>query len=252
MTQVFNVVFRKCLTKIFRKKINEYILSLIYLLLGIIGAWMSYKGYNTQWYLVITRLLYFMPFYGFGVLYNSKLEKYDNKISNLSYFIIVFVLQLIVITINNGTVIVIPSWCDKFTSNFIEPYIIATLAIAFWLRVSKILEPITKNSRIISYIGRNTFSIMIHQYLGFFVLNCIFALLSKVALLYPSFDWYSFKNSVSYFYLPNGLNQWSILYLIFGITIPLLINYILQKVKYNVVNSCYYKSLFLKIKKLLQ
>lgn len=45
------------------------------------------------------------------------------------------------------------------------------------------------------------------------------------------FNWIKYKSDVWYLYIPKSLNQWYIIYLIAGISIPLLISYMLNKIK---------------------
>lgn len=168
-------------------------------------------------------------------MYNRKLEKKD-KINNVVYFLIIFLIQLVVITYNKGLVTYVPSLCNNFSENVFMPYIIGILGIAFWLRVSDILKEITKKSKIINTIADNTYGIMIHQFLGFFIIKTIFAILSKINII-QDFDWLKYKSDIWYYYIPNNLNQWFILYLIAGIVIPILINKILDKIEKRLKNK---------------
>lgn len=227
--EVLNVLFRKIL-KLKVKHINEYAVFIISLLLGMFGIYIAANGYNKDWYLFLDRILYLIPFYFLGILYNRQLEKYD-KLNNIMYFSIIFIIQLVTITINGKTIKYTPSWCNNFTNNLISPYIIGATGIFFWLRISKILEPITCNSKVINYIANNTYSIMIHQFLGFFTVNTIFAVCSKFISTMNDFNWIKYKSDVWYLYIPKSLNQWYIIYLIAGISIPLLISYMLNKIK---------------------
>ncbi len=45
------------------------------------------------------------------------------------------------------------------------------------------------------------------------------------------FNWMKYKSDIWYLYTPKTLNQWYIIYLIAGISIPLLISYMLNKIK---------------------
>uniref|UniRef100_UPI003FEFC329 hypothetical protein n=1 Tax=Ruminococcus bromii TaxID=40518 RepID=UPI003FEFC329 len=40
----------------------------------------------------------------------------------------------------------------------------------------------------------------------------------------------SFISNIWYYYLPNGLQQWAFVYLIFGLLVPILISIILNKI----------------------
>ena len=224
--EVFNVIIRK-ITK--RLNINDYIYFIIYLLLGVFSVYLAYNGYRTGWFLLIDRTLYLLPFYGLGTLYRSKLEKRDT-LNNYLYFIIILSIDLILITLNNGAIDFTPSWCNDYTNNYLMPFIVGVLAIAFWLRISRILSPIASNSQIVKLVGTNTFPIMVHQFFGFFVVKCFFAIGSKFIPIFNSFNWNRFKTDIWYYYIPKGLKQWLIIYALAGIFIPILINFILKKI----------------------
>ena len=227
MLEVCNIIFRKILEKL--KVENEYLIFALYLTAGLCGAWLSMNGYNTGWLLVLVRMLYFMPFFGLGMLYNAKLEKIE-KVPNVIYFAIVFILQLAVITKYSGIVTYSASWCNDF-DNIYMPFIVGFLGIAFWLRISRILVPALKDSKYMNYIANNTFSIMIHQFLGFMLLKFIFSLGNRYFSLFPNFDWIEYKTNIFYFYLPGGIEQYTILYLLAGLMLPLAISYIVGCVK---------------------
>jgi len=232
MLEVCNIIFRKVLEKL--KVENEYLIFALYLATGLCGAWLSMNGYNTGWLLVLVRMLYFMPFFGLGMLYNAKLEKIE-KVPNVIYFAIVFILQLAVITKYSGIVTYSASWCNDF-DNIYMPFIVGFLGIAFWLRISRILVPALKDSKYMNYIANNTFSIMVHQFLGFMLLKFIFSLGNRYFSLFPNFDWIEYKSNIFYFYLPGGIEQYTILYLLAGLMLPLAIAYIVGCVKKQIVS----------------
>jgi len=224
MIELCNIIFRKILEKL--KIENEFLIFVLYMAAGLCGAWLSMNGYNTGWLLVLVRMLYFTPFFGLGMLYNAKLQKKDIA-PNVVYFIIVFILQLAVITKYSGVVTYSASWCNDF-DNIYNPFIVGFLGIAFWLRISRILVPVLKDSKIMNYIANNTFSIMIHQFWGFMLVKFIFSLGNKCFSLFPNFDWVEYKTNIFYVYLPKGIEQYTILYLVAGLIFPLVISYLVE------------------------
>lgn len=221
MTQVFTVVLRKVLGK-WNHWSKEWVLALLYFALGILGIWLARKGWRTDWALVLTRMLALMPFYGLGILYKTKLEKHD-KLKNWLYFLILFTIQFFVILRSGGKVPTgIQSWSDY--KAVLSTILVGITGIAFWLRISKILEPTIGKSRIINLIANNTFPIMIHQFLGFWILNLIFAIGTSVFNTGGVFNWEGYHTSIFYKYLPYGYTFFEILYLIAGIGVPILIS----------------------------
>ena len=219
--QVFNVLARSLLSRI-KFKTNEWVWFFINMLIGIGGVWIASQGYNEGLWLVLVRVLYFVPFYALGTLYRQKLEKKD-KCPNLPYFATIFIIQLAIITIYKKAPYYIPSWCKTFTDGPLLPFVVGFLGIAFWLRVSAVLTPTLKNSKAVMLIANNTFSIMINQFLGFWLVNVGFWALNKVfSLTSPVFDHAAFKTSVWFRYLPNDMNHWLIIYLAAGIIVPIV------------------------------
>lgn len=112
-------------------------------------------------------------------------------------------------------------WNSEFTNGPFLTLLAAGTGIAFYLRLSRILVPSFQNSNIVTYISTHTFSIMMHQMFGFFLLNCIFLIITKLLRIYD-FDMISFKQDCWYCYCPGGLHCFRVLYVLFGVSIPLL------------------------------
>jgi hypothetical protein len=188
---------------------------------------MARNGYNKSWYLVIDRMFFLMPMFSLGMIY-KKYRFFDN-IHSVKYFIVIFLIQLYMIYTNNGLKGNDIAWMRNLLPG-IKPFIIEFLGILFWLRVSRILEPLLKkNSTLINYIGANTFAIMTHHLLGFMFVKFIFREISKFTPYFTDFNVVKYKTYIWYLYLPHGINQFKIIYLFAGIMIPLLIVFCVHK-----------------------
>lgn len=226
LVQFVNYFIIKLINNNHKLYICHFVISLLF---GFLGISLAMKGYNQGWWLLLCRILYFIPFFSFGILYRTLLEKYD-KLPNLLYFIMLFLMSIVIIYIFGGTKTYTPSWCNNF-DNIFRPFIVGILGILFWLRISKILVPALKNSRLVNYISRNTYSIMIHHLFGFFVLNTLWFTLSKIFSFIDHFNVNMYKNYIYYIYLPKNLIQFRILYVIFGIGVSLIIAFTTSKLK---------------------
>lgn len=224
MVQVYNVLIRKIF-----KNINEYIYFIFNVFLGVFGVYIASKGYNFGWWLVLVRFLYFIPFYSLGILYKNKLEKYDNMMS-IKYFLIIIICELFIIYFYEHTPSYTPSWCNDFTEGPFLPFIVGFLGIAFWLRVSKVLEPAIGKNKYIALLSDNTYSIMINHFMGFMIVKTIFAMIDKFTVFCSDFNWESYKSDAFYLYLPKGLNQMKVLYLVAGIVFPIVFQLLINKV----------------------
>ena len=174
--------------KFLNKKNNKfyYLYFILSILIGFLGVHLAMEGYNKEWWLLLVRMLYFIPFFALGMLYKVKLQEKDTS-KNTTYFSIVLILTLVTIYMFGGTKSYTPSWCSDF-DNIYRPFITGFLGIAFWLRMSKVLIPILKDSKLVSKISNNTFAIMMHHITGFFLLNTFFAFLAKFTNLINNFD----------------------------------------------------------------
>lgn len=236
LIEVFYIVFYKLL-KMLPVKINDYVLFIFELVLGLIGICLAKCGYYANWGLVLTRFLYFVPFYGLGILYKSRLEKWD-KVPNILYFSFIFIVQLFIITIYGAPVSYSIVWCDNFTHNIFMPFIIGIIGIAFWFRIGRILTPALKGSKCLKVITDNSYSIMANQILGFMAVKTVFALLAVFTPLCSDFNMAEFKTNIWYFYLPRGIFQWGILYVVSGIVIPIIIQICINKIKLIILKYC--------------
>jgi len=230
MVQVYNLFLRYVWKRIF-KNLNEYIYFGLNLLIGIAGVGLAIKGYNTGWWLVLVRAMYFVPFYSLGILYNRKLEKLD-KVSNTKYLVAVFLMQFVIICKFGTSVWYVPSWCNNFYNGPVMPYIAGFLGIAFWLRIAKILEPLIGKHKWVHAIADNTYTIMINQFLGFMMVKTIFAFANKFIGIFSAFDWNLYKTDIWYYYLIKGAPQTHVIYLVAGIVVPIImqkiVNYLIS------------------------
>ena len=227
VVQVLNIPIIKFLDN---KSDKVYCLYFIVcLLFGFLGIQLAINGYNTEWWLFIVRLCYFLPFFVFGMLYRKFIEKKDN-LSNLIYFSIIFGLTLITNYIFNGVTSYTPSLCNDF-DNFYRPFILGFLGIAFWLRISKILIPILKDNKIVNWVSKNTFSIMMHHVFGFFLLNTFFYIVSKLFGIASGFNYNEYYSNIWYNYLPKGLTNFRIFYLLAGFICSYIVSYAVNKLK---------------------
>ncbi len=230
MLHVWNVLTRKGFRAVFGENYSEWLVYAVDLILGLAGIWLSAKGYYKGYWVVLSRLTYFLPFYALGGLYKEKLEKHDT-LPNVWYFAIVLLCQLIVIYRHGWAVSYTPAWCDDFTDGPFLPVIVGYLGIAFWLRAARLLEPSIGRSRIVTAIADNTYAIMLHQFLGFMAVKTGYALLNHFLGVCEGFDWVAYKTDLWYYYAPHDIYEAYILYLLAGLFLPLLIQKGVELVK---------------------
>ena len=227
LTQIVNVVIRFINNNLKIIK-SEYIYLFFFTIVGIIGIKLSSLGYNTGIWLATVRTMIFLMFFEFGIFYKEKIEKHD-ILSNYIYFPIILVLQLILLLISNNNISYSLSLCNDFHNGSLITILSSINAIAFWLRISKILTPILKENKIVMKIADNTFNIMIHHIFAFMIVKTIFYIIIKLNILEMGFNISNYKSDIWYYYFP--IPQFNIIYLIVGITIPIIIGSIINKIQ---------------------
>ncbi len=228
MIQIFYVLQRKLLA-IFRIETSEWIIFWMNFLLGITGNYCAIMGYNTGMYLVFARMAYFLPFYAFGRLYKVYLEKYDKQVSNLSFFATIFLIKLIILIICKRMPVYSQAWCNDYIEGPLMPFVVGVLGVLFWFRIAALVTPIIGNNKYVNMIANNTYSIMINQIIGFMIVKTVFAYFSVKTSLFNDFDMMRYKNEIWYYYVPDGMNQWLILYTVSGIVFSIFMQYIVSR-----------------------
>ncbi len=237
MIQVFNVLFRKCIKRFF-PSVSEWFFFIVSIASGIAGNHLACTGYLEKGWLVLVRMLYFMPFYGLGIIYGTRLERYDRRIPHLWYFAGIILIRLLIVCHYGKMPMYTPSWCNDFTEEPVMPVIIGFSGIAFCMRVAAIITPAVGKSRCINTLADNTYSIMIHQFLGFMIIKTLYAVLNKYLGLFPDFDWTSYKSSAFWFYMPKNLSQTLIIYVFAGLAFPILLQKGIRRIRNAAAAVC--------------
>lgn len=224
--QVIYIVFTNFMSK-FRFKHKEYFIMFVLLVIGISGVWLVKHGYiHNDFENFLFRTMFFLPFFHMGWMYRTKWEKMDN-LPSVWYFFVIFILQYYLIKHYHN--ISFNAICSSYPSKTVMPFITSITGIAFWLRVGKLLTPVMIKSKIIRYIGDNTWTVMMHHQFIFFLINtAIYLSLSFTHI--NKFNIQDFQNNMWY---ACGGWQFLLFYSIAGIALPLLVQYFLENKKAN-------------------
>lgn len=227
LVELCNILGRKILSLV--KIRNEYVIMILYLIIGLAAVYLAKRGSVYDYYKLPARIMLMAPVFQMGRLYKEKLKSHDTLPAYL-YFPILLVIQLVIVCVNYGQLAYSAVWVTGFAHSVFLPYLTTITGIAFWLRVAKELTPLLTQSRFVMYLGTHTFSVMMHHLMGFFLLNCVFAALSGICERFADFDHTRFTTDIYYVFLPDGMPEWKWLYLIAGLTLPLGISYIGNKI----------------------
>lgn len=213
-----------------RAEIPEWVYFLFCQLLGILGMYMAWNVCEGEIWMPLLRTLYFLPFYSMGVFYKNTLEAYD-RVPGIWYFSFIFLAKLIIVWIYGKMPAYTVSWFTDFMDGPVLPFVVGFLGIAFWLRIARILEPVIGRNPYVNLLADHTYSIMIHQFLGFMLVKTVFAAFSRLTVYCRDFDWESYKSDIYYCYLPEGIEHIKILYLTAGLVLPILIQKGIDRIK---------------------
>lgn len=210
-------------------KENDYLSFLLCLIPGVITAQLCFSSQSSVWPLFLSRTLILLPGYALGVLYRRKLERLDT-LPTVPYLLAIVILRALLCTRYDNLAYLLSN-CTYFGCGAFGLYASALLAIAFYLRIARLLSPLMERSRIALSLSRHTFDIMMHHYMGFFALNCVFLALNAAGIGAADFSVHAFRTVQAYNYAPQGRAEWNILYLLAGLFFPLAVVYLTERAK---------------------
>lgn len=219
LIEVINVLMRKLLSLLHLN--YEWLIFAGCLLAGVLTVYLAIGGHVWGYYKVPGRLLFMMPGFQMGRIYREKLEVHDT-LEDGPYFLIVMGLQVL-ITIFCGGLAFSAVWVSSFANGPLIPYLTVITGIAFWLRISRILSGITYFARKLVYIGRNTYSIMMHHVVSFMLVKTLFYLLHIYTPFCQEFNVELFTTEINFVYLMGGSEASKWIYLAVGLGLPMLI-----------------------------
>lgn len=220
LVQVVNLFIRKA-AGLLRLR-SEYALTAAYLAFGIFCLRMNDDPILHEKWLVLIRTGYLLFFFQAGHLYRAKLEAKD-RLRGVWYFSLLFVIQLGLLYVYVGDISVSAAWMTHFPYGPLLPFVTGLTGIAFWLRVSRMLEPLVHTIRPLRYLGDHTYDVMMHQLTGFLAVKGVIALAAAYTPLIASFDMEQFLTNAEYFFLPHSREQFRLLYVAAGIGFPLAV-----------------------------
>lgn len=229
VVEIVYMVIRK-IVKDKERKIDVIILAAL-IIVSCFNVKVSIEYEISSNVLLIFRAIYCLAWYEIGHFYRKWLQKIED-IKNVTYFLGIFFVQLILIIVNQGN---LGGSVVRF--KFSETYAIcvfldALTGIALWLRVCKILAPVCMKSKVLLYISRHTFTILQNHITCFFVVNIFLSFVGALCGDVLLFETTRFKTDYLYrVQLVSGDLRINIIYLFAGIALPLVILAGFDKIK---------------------
>lgn len=214
---------------------NFFIIMPILVGLHVISLYMAFHGYVKvnydgwfpNWELGVSRVFHCLIFYYLGYLYRIYGEKRDafsvNKIVGvllLNALIMGFIKPQIGVVINTMT---FPH------HNYWIPFVVAVAGIWACIQVAEALQHYIKLNDLLSYIGRHSWDIMMHQFFFFWLLNTIlFGLKYYGILSLNTFDYNLYMHNI-YFKIAAYPPVNHLIYLIAGVMGPVVCCWLYEK-----------------------
>ncbi|OUP37546.1 hypothetical protein [Olsenella sp. An188] len=174
---------------------------------------------------LLRRLLYFLAWLSLGRAYRKWLERYD-VVRGSVYFPVLVALQLLLLYTCNGSVTYQLAW-GYYPHGVVQTFLCTATGIAMLPRVCRYVSPfVSRDERgLVRLIGDNTFSIMCHHYMGLFVIDALVFIVSRLTPLFGSFDVAVWRKTTKYVYLPHGIEQFEVFYIVFSIVFSIAVHF---------------------------
>lgn len=196
---------------------------------GAAAAQLCAAGMQDALPLFLLRALILLPGYAGGSLYRRCLERHDT-LPTVPYLTALVVARALLCTRYENLAYLLSS-CTYMGCGAVGVYLGGAIAIAFWLRIARLLAPHMQKSRLALSVSRHTFDIMMHHYMGFFLLNSVFLALNALGLGAPDFSVSQFRTRHGYLYAPGARPEWNALYLIAGLLFPLAVAWAVERAR---------------------
>ncbi|MCM1154948.1 MAG: acyltransferase family protein [Roseburia sp.] len=227
--EMMNLLMRLIARRLFQlsPQKREWLYLASGLLVGMAAVSLAIGGHVWGNYKAPGRILFLYPCFQMGQFYRKNLEKHDT-LSSLPYFAVLIGIQTLLHLCCNGLAFS-SVWCTGFANGPLIPYVTTVSGIAFWLRIARLLTPIAGENRAVQYLGRNTFTVMMHHVMIFMLIKMILAGIAANTGFFQDFDFERYRTDIDYIYLAGGTEHFKMVYLAAGTAIPLLIRHALEQ-----------------------
>lgn len=218
---LFIIEIMNLLMRLIARRFPEWLYLAASLLVGMAVVYLAIGGHVWGYYKMPGKILFLFPCFQMGQFYRKNLEKHDT-LGSLPYFAILISIQTLLNLCCNGLNFS-AVWCSGFANGPVIPYVTSVSGIAFWLRIAKLLTPAAGNNRTVQYLGRNTFTVMMHHVMIFTLIKMILAGIAAHSGFLADFDFEQYYTDIDYLYLVRGNEHFKMVYLAAGVIIPLLL-----------------------------
>ncbi len=204
---------------------REIIVFIIFIVLQITSTFLQGIIVQNEYFLIILRVMFFIPFLEFGHIYKERLQKYDDKIPTVPYLIILMGFNFIMYKIFGDLNYDMHEFSGFKGIEFLLPTVTSFIGILVYTRIARILSKKLGKNNVVNYISNNTFSIMTHHIFISFIIGLLLYTLGV-----PYFNVELFKTGWIYVYnIPNMQIVIQIIYIMAGVFGSLFIHWLYEK-----------------------
>lgn len=219
------------------KKNNDIILTLIFILIGFISVYLCCKGYYRKGWKIVTilKFTFYIQFYHLGYMFKLYGEARIRKVNKYFLCGLCTFINIILVLIYGKNVNFFSTSIMNGFSYWYLPLISSTTGIIFWYTIMNYFADKIKTNRYITFIAKNTFTIMETHLLFANLVNLLFYVLKNKGMPYfVNFD------SIAFCASPWSGAAWKmnpffgVLGFLFGIILSIIVAIIIDKIKeYN-------------------
>ena len=205
------------------------------LFLHIVAIWLAlhhyadycYEGYFSNAGLGASRVLYCVFFYWLGHLYRLKLESRDSF--SVDKIVCLFICNALILGFATPHVGVVVNTMAFPTHKYWVPVVVSCTGIWLYLQFAEVLKTHVSDNELISYIGRHSWDIMVHQFFFFWILNTLLLWLKNYGILnLNTFDYAQYMHDI-YFRISAHPPVNRLIYLIAGVMGPVVCCWLYEK-----------------------
>lgn len=230
IAEVFFLLLRIVFRRLFKRGLlRETLLLAVTLTAGVAAVYYNETAAPSGTALVYLRSAVMLFFMQAGALYRRHLEKHD-RLKSGWYFLIVMIAQFLLIVLSgNGSLSPGLYELKDFGKTGWVYFAGGLTGLMLWLRVSTIIASLPRQSRLLTFVGKNTLSIMGLHVFSWFLFNGLLSHLyayNRRMVLVSGFSnrWYH-----SFLYYCHTENpRMILLYYLAGMALPLLTAWLLQ------------------------
>lgn len=184
---------------------------------------------------LVLRTAHFLGWFSLGRIYRDFLEQHFERARPILLLGVYLLLECVLALITSGSAGVIISWVKL--ADGIWSILWMLDGLLGFLLLGRVLEPVARRSRTVAYLSKNTFAIMCHHLLGFFILMSVPAFIGGRTPWFSSFDMAKYLTTFNYLWLPKQHTEFCWFYVAFGIVFAVWFQHLIDRLWNLVKNS---------------